>query len=144
VLSWARTLAREVLISEASSAGEPAALTAAAERVFARLAERLAGLFGVAGYRALLTRALGLARGEVPGLALVTVDAKAAGDLGGLAAFAAAQADGPAAVAAGFTAIFAHLIGLLAAFIGAPLTARLIRESWPDLGEAMPDLEERP
>lgn len=29
-------------------------------------------------------------------------------------------------------AITAHLLGLLVAFIGVPLTVRLLRESWPD------------
>jgi hypothetical protein len=144
VLSRAQVLARQVLFYEAGSVDDPAALTAATERVFARLGERLAGLFGAVGYRALLTRALGLARGEVPELALVTVEARAAGDLRGLAEFAAAQGDAPAVAADGFTAIFAHVIDLLAAFIGVQLTLRLVRESWPGVEEAMRGLEEQP
>jgi len=133
-----------VLFYETGNVDEPAAFAAAAERVFSRLGGRLAGLFGVAGYRALLTRALVLARAEVAGLALVTVDAQAAGDLRGLAEFAAAQGDEPAVAADGFTAIFAHVIDLLTAFIGVQLTVRLVRESWPDIEEAMRDLEEQP
>jgi hypothetical protein len=144
VLSQTRLLARQVLLDEAGSVEETAALAAAAERVFARLGGRLAGLFGVAGYRALLARALGLARGEVAGLALVTIDAQAAGDLRGLAEFAAAQGDAPAVAADRFTAIFAHVIDLLAAFIGVQLTLRLVRESWPGVEEAMRGLEEQP
>lgn len=144
MLSRARVLARQVLFYETGNVDEPAAFVAAAERVFSRLGWRLAGLFGVAGYRALLTRALVLARAEVDGLALVTVDAQVAGDLRGLAEFAAAQGDEPAVAADGFTAIFAHVIDLLTAFIGAQLTVRLVRESWPDIEEAMRDLEEQP
>jgi hypothetical protein len=144
VSSWARTLARAVLLAESGGAGEPAASPAAAERVVARLDGRLSGLIGVAGYQALLGRAMRLARAEVPGLALVSEDTQALGEVRGLSAFAAAQGQAPATLAAGFTAIVAHLIDLLAAFIGAPLTARFVREIWPDLEEAVAGLEEQP
>lgn len=137
-------MARRVLCSEAGSVGEPAALTAAAERVSAGLDGRLTALFGATGYRAILDRALRLARAEVPGLGLVTVDDQAEGVLLGLAAFAAAQSDDPAKVAAGLTAMFAHLFELLVTFIGEPLTARLLREIWPGLADPARGLEEQP
>jgi hypothetical protein len=129
----ARDLAQQVLRHEANGQQDAAALAEAVERAGARLRARLVVRFGPAGFEALLTRSLRLARGDTPSLELVRYDDAAAGGLRGAGAFANAHADDPATVAAGLAAILAYLIRLLSTFIGADLAVRLVRDTWPDL-----------
>jgi|GEM_PF-2668467 len=96
-----------------------------AELVVAKLSPQVAVLVTEAGYRALLSRALHLARAEFP-----LLDGVQVGTVG-------AYIDGPRAVggAAGEDSVIAligTLIGLLATFIGADLTDNLIRGAWPE------------
>jgi len=102
-----------------------------------KLRPQLATLMGNAGYRALLSRALAMTNGEAAWLHAVHV--KADGSLEGLDERLAHI--GAAEIAGGGVALIAQLLGLLVAFIGEHLTARLLREIWPklsknDLGEA--------
>ena len=139
----AQVLARRVLRHEAGGRAEPAALAEAAERADARLRARLASLIGPTGYTALLTRAVHLAQAEVPALERVTVDALAPGAEGGLHGvreFARASGDAGAAEA-GLSAILAHVIGLLATFIGEDLALRQIRDAWPELPDGQGESE---
>lgn len=78
---------------------------------------------GNAGFRALLSRALALARAEVPALSAVQVQVN--GSLDGLHEFK------PNEFTEGEIVLAAQLLGLLVAFIGADLTLRLVREVWP-------------
>lgn len=126
----ARVLARQVLLHEAAGRVEPEALAAAAERAYARLHERLAGLIGSTGYAILFARALRLAQAEVAALEGVTLDMEPPGCLLGAREFALAQTGD--AAAAGFSAIFAHFFALLVTFIGEDLALRLVREAWPE------------
>jgi hypothetical protein len=80
---------------------------------------------GADGYAALLKRALALARAEVPALKNVTLGANC--DLEGFEESVVGEQRGETAVA-----LVAHLLTLLVAFIGEPLTVRLVREAWPD------------
>lgn len=93
------------------------------------LRPRITHLVGREGFRALLSRALALARSGFPWLTAVQVDA--AGSLTGLKGVLSEQeaAEGES----GCAAVLAHLLGLLTAFIGAELTRQLVSSAWPEL-----------
>jgi len=91
-----------------------------------KLRPHLATLMGNGGYRALLSRALALATLEVPGLRAVSVNPE--GGLEGLVDVRA-QIDADAVFEAR-AVLLAQLFALLVAFIGAPLTVRLVQEIW--------------
>ena len=79
------------------------------------------GLFaGSVGFNSLVRRALALASADYPALGQVSV--KANGSLEGLE-----QVSGDAVLA-----IITQFLGLLATFIGEPLTLGLVRDAWPD------------
>jgi hypothetical protein len=121
-----RDLARRLLAVEASPpAADPRVHEAV--RVFEKLRVSLTRFTGSDGFKALLRRALALARADVP--ALHGIAEKANGSLEGLDKLAAGDRD--VAVDAAI-ALTAHLLGLLAIFIGEPFTMRLVREAWPD------------
>jgi len=87
----------------------------------------LTKIVGVAGFQALLTRALALAAAEVSWLKTVSVQADA--NLEGFED--AAHSLSAEAVAAGGTALLEQLLGLLNTFIGEALTLRLVQDIWP-------------
>ncbi len=99
--------------------------------VLEKLRPRLSNLMGTAGFRALVDRALALARAEVSWLRTVRVNDRGALDAADLPA-----AVTPAEFTEGRVVVVAHLLGLLAAFIGEPLTLRLVGEGWPGLSPA--------
>ena len=122
-----RNLARRLLAMEAASQSVADPRVHEAVRVCEKLRATLTRFAGADGFRALLRRALALARAEVP--ALHSITEKADGSMEGLEALAAdAQNVGIDAA----VAITAHLLGLLVTLIGEPLTLRLVREAWPD------------
>lgn len=88
----------------------------------------LAQVVGREGFRALLARAVALAKGELPPLRGVQVDA--GGSLTGLETL---SGDGVADGEAGCVAVLAHLLGLLAAFVGAGITRQLVSGAWPGI-----------
>jgi hypothetical protein len=96
----------------------------------------LARLAGVAGFHSLMSRAVALAKAEVPTLAGAEV--RADGSLEGL--------DGPrhdrdaGAGGEGGVVVVAQLLGLLVTFIGEPLTLRLVRDAWPEASATGPDV----
>lgn len=102
---------------------------AAACLISEKLRPQLTMLMGRAGYRALVSRSLVLAKAEVDSLLVMHVNAN--GALEGLDALEA-QVD-PEEICVGCTVLLAHLLGLLVAFIGEDLTLRLAREVWPKL-----------
>lgn len=97
---------------------------------FGGVVEKLRGplvtLSGVAGFRALLSRALVLAHAEVRWLRAVAV--KPDGSLETPAEMA--QLD-QAEMAGAEVALVAQLLGLLVIFIGESLTLRLVQDAWP-------------
>ena len=121
-------LARRLIVFEAVRANSPDAPVDAAMLVIAELRLRLVKLAGVEGFRSLLSRALTLAKAEIPSLKMVQVGAD--GSLEGFEGIVGSEEVG-AATRAG-TALVAHLLELLVTFIGAPLTLRLVRDKWPD------------
>jgi hypothetical protein len=84
---------------------------------------------GVAGFRSLFSRALTLAKAEVPWLNAVKV--RADGSLEGLGARNTKQERDEAERAG--VVLLAQLLGLLDTFIGEALMLRLVRDTWPDL-----------
>jgi hypothetical protein len=130
----AQGLARQLLLQEAGGQSAPPALAEALERVCQRLHQRMVGLIGRAGFAALFTRALHLAREAHPALAGVAFDDQAEACLRGTHEFAEARE--PSEVGDALVAILAHFIGLLITFIGEELSMRLIREIWPAPGHA--------
>ena len=100
-----------------------------------RLRPSLTALMGSGGFRALLSRALALASAEVRWLRVVQV--KADGTFEG--AEALYERIDPSEFREGRVVLLAQLLGLLVAFIGANLTARLVKETWPRI--TLDDLE---
>jgi len=123
-----RDLARRLLALEAAQ-GRPSEDRAdEAVKVCEKLRATLSRLAGVAGFRSLLSRALALAKAEVPPLGAVKV--RADGSLEGFDEVERCQ-DAEAARDAGVVLV-AALLGLLVAFIGRSLTLGLVRDAWPD------------
>lgn len=108
-----------------------------AVRVCAMLQMPLSRLAGPAGFSSLLFRALALAKAEVPSLRVVQVRPD-----GSLAGFDEIKPDRNAEeLEKGRVVLVAHLLGLLATFIGESLTLRLARDAWPDGSIDSPDLQ---
>ena len=121
-------LARRLLAYEAV-AGETSVPTESANlRVYEKLRRPLCALAGVAGFQSLASRALTLARAEVPSLSAVQVTAD--GSIQGLGELSP-QSDTDH-VGEGVAILIAQLLGLLRTFIGEALTLRLVRDLWPD------------
>jgi hypothetical protein len=123
-----RHLAQRLLTYEAAAGKNSEPAEFAAFRVCAKLRRPLITLAGVAGFRSLLSRALTLARAEVPSLCAVQVATD--GSLKGLDELAS-QTDKEQARDGG-SILVAHLIGLLLSFIGEGLTLRLVQDVWPE------------
>jgi hypothetical protein len=124
-----RTLARRLMAYEAKANRSSATRIPAAFQVCERLRPHLATLTGNAGFRALVVRALALAKREDPGLCAVHVTSD-----GTLALLEGSEAQVPRReVIQGGVTLLAQLLGLLVEFIGEKLTLRLLREVWPKL-----------
>jgi hypothetical protein len=116
-------LARWLLAHEMDDGPDPRTPMEAAERVITKLSAGVTLLVSSDGYRALLGRALYLARAEyaiLDGVRVGTSDVYLEGlrETGG--AYDA------------LLALVAQVIGLLARFIGDDLTGNLIQQRWPD------------
>ncbi len=123
-----RDLARRLLTLEAANSSVDDAHGHALGRVFEKLQVSLTRLTGADGYRALMRRALALARAEAPELQGITESSD--GTLERLQE--GVGADGKP-IDSGAVIVIANLLGLLVIFIGEPLMMRLIREVWPDV-----------
>lgn len=116
-----RLLAHEVATVDRSETSTPAMV-----RVSEKLRRPISSLAGATGYRALLARALSLAKAQTPGLSSVHVEPDGSLELDGsdLLNGEAEEAD---------TVLIAQLLGLLSNFIGEDLTLRLVHDAWPSL-----------
>ena len=132
-----QNLARWLLASEAAivepadppgKPGEATVQAAVCVRVCEKLRKPLVTLTGVAGYRALISRALALAKAGVPSLGSLRV--REDGLLEG--PYPAEPGRKPGEAQVGGAALVAQLLGLLVTFIGAALTMQLVRDVWPD------------
>ena len=129
-------LARRLLAFEAAHDNSSEARVDVAVQVIEELRLRLIRLAGVDGFRSLLSRALTLAKAEVPSLNMVHV--RADGSVEGFDGIEQSREAG-AAGRAGIVLV-AHLLQLLVTFIGEPLTLRLVRDVWPDASMDRADL----
>ena len=136
-------LARRLLAFEAAHHNSPDAHVDVAVGVIEELRLHLVRFAGVDGFHSLLSRALTLAKAEVPWLNVVQVSAD--GSLEGFDGIEGSQAAEAAGGQAG-TVLVAHLLELLVTFIGVPLTLSLVRDKWPDASMDGADLrgEEQP
>ncbi|CAN5353304.1 hypothetical protein BH18ACI2_BH18ACI2_26230 [soil metagenome] len=134
-------LARRLLAIEAERDNSSSARVDVAMRVIEELRLRLVRLAGVDGFRSLLSRALTLAKAEVPSLNMVQV--RADGSLEGFDGIEVSREAGATVQAE--TILVASLLELLVTFIGAPLTLRLVHDRWPDtsIDEADSSTEEK-
>jgi len=120
-----RLVAQEAAGSIASDKNIPVAFHA-----LQTLRPGLAVLMGNAGLRGLLSRSLAISGEEIRWLRAVHV--KSDGSLTGL--YELQSEVPPDRFLEGAVELLAHLLGLLVAFIGEPLTIRLISETWPSVG----------
>lgn len=121
-----RHIARR-LIAEEHEANDPNAARAAL-RVCNKLGKSLAVLTGTRGFASLFARALGRAGEEAPWLNELLVDAN--GAVVPPSPEAEAKINSREAARGGL-ALVAHLLELLATFIGEALTLRLVQQVWP-------------
>jgi hypothetical protein len=119
-----QNLARRLIALEAARDELAVAGGSEAVRVCEKLRVPLTKLAGITGFCSLLSRALALAKAEVPSLDPVRV-----GTDGALEGF---DGIGRTADAGAGVAIVSQLLGLLVTFIGEPLTLRLVRDAWPN------------
>ena len=113
-------LARQLAALEAAS--EAVAEGGAATRVCPRLQQSLVRLVGEGGLYSLMSRALTMAKAEVPSLDAVRIRPD-----GSFEGFGHTE-DGEARVI-----VVAHLLGLLQTFIGRSLMLQLLRDAWPEV-----------
>jgi hypothetical protein len=123
-------LARRLIAFEATR--EPSdGPVGATSRACGALRGPLAKFVGMAGFNSLLSRALAIAKAEIPSLGLIRV--RPDGSLEGLEGVEQDQVADAGAV------VVAQLLGLLETFIGKPLMLRLVHDAWPDATEAEAD-----
>lgn len=124
-----RNFAMRLITLEANDAKPSTGSTAAVFPVPEKLRPQLTTLMGNAGFRVLLSRALALAKMEIPWLRAIQVN-----DEGVLQGWEELHTQlGPDKFLEGRVILIAQLLGLLVAFIGEKLTVRLVREVWPKL-----------
>ena len=123
-------LALKALAQRAGSASGAGALAAAAQRAYDDLALVSAPLIGQVGVDALTGRTLYLAQRKYPWLVHIREPDHWTGPFAQIVFCLERQDPALATEAAG--AVLTTFIGLLVAFIGEPLTTRLLRKAWPD------------
>jgi len=130
-----RDLTQRLLHYEASAGNTSEPVESTTLRVYQKLRQGLGELAGSAGFHALASRALTLARLEVPSLTGVQIGAD--GSLEGMSAIEASikveqnRADESGVI------LISRLLGLLFVFLGEALTLNLLRDAWP--GAALDD-----
>jgi len=134
-------LARRILAFEAACDRPTGTPVDEAVRACAKLQAPLARFTGPAGFLSLLSRALVLARAEVPSLTVVQV--RPDGSLAGFDKIEHEKDFGESELEKGREVLLGHLLGLLATFIGEALTRRLACEAWPDASFDVTDSKEK-
>jgi hypothetical protein len=134
ILPPTRDLAQRLIACEGAAGQTSEPMEFAAFRVCETLRGPVCALAGVAGFRSLLSRALALARAEVPILSVLRVAAD--GSLQGLDELG--QKIDKDQVRQGGVILIAQLIGLLLTFIGETMTSRLLTS------EVLPSLRSLP
>ena len=124
-----RSIAKHLMIHETARNKSSEAKGPVAFEITDKFRPHMATLMGIGGFRALLSRALVLANGEVPWLHAMRVNAD--GELEGLEAIQGQL--GAAEFLEGRVVLLAHILGLLVAFIGPELTSRLVGDILPQI-----------
>jgi hypothetical protein len=124
-----RDLAQRLLHYEANASNTSEPVGSATLRVYQKLRQSLGELAGCAGFHSLATRALTLARSEVPSLSAVQVGAD--GNLEGMSAMEPSIQVKQDRVDEGGAILISRLLGLLFVFLGEALTLSLLRDAWP-------------
>jgi hypothetical protein len=119
-----RNLAKHLIVSEVLGNNSSEVESLKVFHITDQMRPHLTVLMGTGGFRALLSRALTLAKSEASWLSAVRVNSD--GALEELETIHS-QLD-PAAFLEGRVVLLAQLLGLLATFIGPSLTARLVTE----------------
>jgi hypothetical protein len=122
-----RSLAKQLIAFDASKIEPSASEDPGTFQIINQLRPHLATLMGDGGFRALLSRALVLAKAEAPSLTGISV--REDGTLGTLEA-AHSESDATEFLE-GRVALVAQLLGLLEAFIGPMLASNIVGEVWP-------------
>ncbi len=122
-----RRFAVRILTHEAPLGDNPSD-RAATFRVIDDLRPHLVNLMGIGGFRGLASRAIALGGEEFRWVRAVHV--KSDGSLSGLKEY---ESLGPGEFAEGKVVLLAQMLGALVALIGASLTLRLVRDTWPKL-----------
>ena len=124
-----RDFAERLIAHETRGNKSSGTKTSAAFLVCEKLRPQLANLMGNTGFHALVSRALALATTEAPWLRAMQVKSDGSLEMSGELE---ANVD-PERIAEGGVVLTAHLLGLLATFIGEDLTLQLVREVGPKL-----------
>ncbi len=122
-----RNFAERLVVFEAAGPETFGTKVPTAFEGYEKLRPQLVTLMGNGGYRALLSRALALAKAEVPRLQTVRVNED--GALEGLAELHAQLK--PDEFLESSVILLTQMLGLMVAFIGENLTLRLMHEVWP-------------
>jgi len=134
-------LAQRILAVEAAPRNSVGAPVDGAVRVCGKLQVPLSKFTGPAGFLSLLSRALVLAKAEVPSLSVVQT--RPDGSLAGFDELTHDQNVGELELEKSREILLGHLLGLLATFIGESLTRRLACEAWPDASIDIADSKEK-
>jgi hypothetical protein len=124
-----RDLAQRLLYYEANAGNTSEPVGSTTLRVYQKLRQSLGELAGSAGFHSLASRALTLARSEVPSLSAVQLGAD--GNLEGMSAIEPSIKVEKDRVHEGGVILISRLLGLLLIFLGEALTLSLLRDAWP-------------
>jgi hypothetical protein len=124
-----RDLAHRLLTYEAGAGKASEPMESPTLRVYEKLRRSLGEFVGVAGFQSLASRALTLARPEVPSLSAARVAAD--GSLHGLDKIETQFEIDKNLAGDGGIILIARLLGLLRVFLGEALTLCLLRNAWP-------------
>ena len=121
---------QRMLAREAGPDATAPEVAAAARHLGERFAQQLNPLIGAGGVAAIVDRSFHLTQRSVPGLAPIRASDRNDGPFA-LLQRSMEQQD-PAAAAEAAIAMLAAIAELLVSFVGESVTARLLREAWPD------------
>jgi hypothetical protein len=124
-----RDLAHRLLSYEANAGNASEPVESTTLRVYQKLRESLGELAGSAGFHSVASRALTLAREEVPSLGAVQVGAD--GNLEGMSVIEPSIEVEQDRAHEGGVVLISRLLGLLVIFLGEALTLSLLRDAWP-------------
>ena len=125
-----RDLAQRLLHYEANAGNNSESAESIILRVYQKLRQSLGELAGSASFQSLATRALALARSDVPSLSAVQVGAD--GNLEGVSSIEPSIKVEQDRVHEGGVVLISRLLGLVLIFLGEAITLSLLRDAWPD------------